>query len=155
MKKNHNASSEMIRLLIVEDQPAVRQGLHMRLSAEPDFSVIGEASDGEAALALVSGLCPDVVVMDVEMPHLDGIATTRALLLVCPSTEVIILSLHDDEITQAHAKGAGAAAFVAKSMPSETLLTTIRQVAHFTMGGPVMPGCEINSEDVKMGQYEQ
>ena len=120
----------MIRLLIVEDQPAVRQGLHMRLSAEPDFSVIGEASDGEAALALVGGLCPDVVVMDVEMPYLDGIATTRALLLVCPSTEVVILSLHDDEITQAQAKKAGAAAFVAKSMPSETLLTTIRQVAH-------------------------
>ncbi|MCU0502947.1 MAG: response regulator transcription factor, partial [Anaerolineae bacterium] len=85
----------------------------MRLSAEPDFSVIGEASDGEAALALAGGLCPDVVVMDVEMPYLDGIATTRALRLVCPSAEVIVLSLHDDEITRAHAKKAGAAAFVA------------------------------------------
>ena len=120
----------MIRLLIVEDQSAVRQGLHMRLSAEPDFSVIGEASDGEAALELVSELCPDIVVMDVEMPCSDGIATTRALRLVCPSTAVVILSLHDDASTQAHAKKAGAAAFVAKSMPSETLLTTIRQVAH-------------------------
>ena len=130
MRRNHNGSSEMIRLLIVEDQPAVRKGLHMRLSAEPDFSVIGEASNGKAALALVGGLCPDVVVMDVEMPYLDGIATTRALRLACPSAEVIILSLHDDETTQAHAKKAGAAAFVAKSMPTEKLLTAIRQVAH-------------------------
>ena len=127
---NRRFGAEMIRLLIVEDQPAVRQGLQMRLSAESDFEVIGEASDGEAALALVSRLCPDVVVLDVEMPYLDGIATTRALLLVCPSAEVIILSLHDDANTQARAKTAGAAAFVAKSMPSETLLTTIRQVAH-------------------------
>ena len=142
--KNHNTGSELIRLLIVEDQPAVRQGLRMRLSAEPDFSVIGEASDGEAALALVSGLCPDVVVMDVEMPYLDGIATTRALRLACPSTEVIILSLHDDDITQAHAKGAGAAAFVAKSMPSETLLTTIRQVAHQARNAQAVPGSRVN-----------
>jgi len=120
----------MIRLLLVEDELAVRQGLTMRLSAEPDFSVIGEAVDGEAALEMAGRLRPDVVLMDVEMPCLDGIATTCALLTICPSTAVIILSLHDDACTQARAKKAGAAAFVAKSMPSETLLTTIRQVAH-------------------------
>jgi DNA-binding NarL/FixJ family response regulator len=119
----------MIRLLIVEDQPGVRQGLQMRLSAEPDFKVIGEAADGETALELVRRLCPDVVVMDVEMPCGDGIVTTRALLMICPSTEVVILSLHDDACTQARAKQAGAAAFVGKSMPSDTLVTTIRQVA--------------------------
>jgi DNA-binding NarL/FixJ family response regulator len=122
--------AEMIRLLIVEDQPAVRQGLQMRLSAEPDFEVIGEAADGQTALDLVNRLCPDVVLMDVEMPCGDGIATTRALHLISPSTEVIILSLHDDACTQARAKQAGAAAFVGKSMPTETLLTTIRQVVH-------------------------
>jgi DNA-binding NarL/FixJ family response regulator len=120
----------MIRLLIVEDQPAVRRGLQMRLSAEPDFEVIGEAADGQTALELVSRFCPDVVVMDVEMPCSDGIATTRALLMICPSTEVVILSLHDDACTQARARQAGAAAFVGKSMPTETLLTTIRQVIH-------------------------
>ena len=102
----------------------------MRLSAEPDFEVIGEAADGQAALELVSRFCPDVVVMDVEMPCSDGIATTHALLMICPSTEVVILSLHDDACTQARAKQAGAAAFVGKSMPTETLLTTIRQVVH-------------------------
>jgi DNA-binding NarL/FixJ family response regulator len=120
----------MIRLLIVEDQPGVRKGLQMRLDAEADLLVIGEASDGEAAVNLVSSLCPDVVLMDVEMPRMDGIATTGALLLVRPQTAVIMLSLHDDVLTQARAKDAGAAAFVAKSMSADTLLRTIRQVAH-------------------------
>jgi pilus assembly protein CpaE len=120
---------EMIRLLIVEDQLDVRRGLQMRLAAETDFSVIGEATDGQAALDLTTSLRPDVVLMDVDMPRLDGIATASTLRLMCPQTSVIMLSFQDDALTRRLAEQAGAAAFVAKSMPADTLLTTIRQVA--------------------------
>ena len=120
---------EMIRLLIVEDQPGVRRGLQMRLAAETDFSVIGEATDGQAALDLTTSLRPDVVLMDVDMPRLDGIATASTLRLMCPQTSVIMLSFQDDVLTRRLAEQAGAAAFVAKSMPADTLLTAIRQVS--------------------------
>ena len=124
----------MIRLLIVEDQPSVRKAIRMRLAAESDLSVIGEAADGEAALNLAISLCPDVILMDVEMPHMDGITTACALHRIRPQAAVIMLSIHDDALTRARAKGAGAAAFVAKSMPPDTLLTTIRQVVQAGLG---------------------
>jgi two-component system response regulator NreC len=124
-----DGSSETIRILIVEDQPAVRKAIRMRLAAEADLLVIGEASDSVAALDLAMSLCPDVVLMDVEMPHTDGLTATSELRRLCPQTSVIILSIHDDELTQARARDAGAAAFVAKSMPPDTLLATIRQVS--------------------------
>jgi DNA-binding NarL/FixJ family response regulator len=125
----------MIRLLIVDDQPAIRRGLRMLLTAESDLSVVGETSEGEAALDLASSLHPDVVLMDVELPHMNGIAATRAIQAIRPPVAVIILSIHDDALTQARAAEAGAAAFVTKSMPAETLLTAIRRVAQ-QPGGP-------------------
>ena len=69
----------MIRLLLVDDQQGVRQGLRMRLTLEPDITVVGEANTGEQVLALVQSLAPDIVLMDVEMPGMDGIAATAAL----------------------------------------------------------------------------
>ena len=120
----------MIRVLIVDDQSAVRKGLQMRLAAEPDMAVIDEATDGEVALDLARSQCPDVVLMDVEMPRMDGITTASALHAICPRAFIIMLSIHDDALTRARAEEAGAAAFVAKSMPADTLLATIRQVAH-------------------------
>jgi DNA-binding NarL/FixJ family response regulator len=118
----------MIRLLVVESRTAVRKGLHMRLAATSDLSVIGEASDAQTAVDMSAALRPDVVLMDVEMPHDD--ATANALCWICQQAPVIILSMHDDALTRARAKEAGAVAFVAKSMPADTLLMTIRQVAH-------------------------
>jgi DNA-binding NarL/FixJ family response regulator len=117
----------MIRLLIVESRTAVRKGLRMRLAAESDLSVIGEAADAQTAVDMSAALYPDVVLMDVEMPR--GDATANALCLICQQAPVIILSMHDDALTRTRAKEAGAAAFVAKSMPAEALLATIRQVA--------------------------
>src|SRR5512137_1337543 len=91
---NRTWEAEMIRLLIVDDQPAVRKGLQMRLEVEPDLSVVGEASDGEIAVELARALGPDIVLMDVEMPHMDGIAAADAIHSSCPNTPVIILSIH-------------------------------------------------------------
>jgi DNA-binding NarL/FixJ family response regulator len=120
----------MIRLLIVEDQPAVQKGLHMRLAVEPDLSMIGEVSDCKAALSLATSLNPDVVLVDIDMLNMEGMVIVDALHKLCPQVPVIILSIHDDTLTRACGKDAGATAFVAKSMPADTLLTAIRQVIH-------------------------
>jgi DNA-binding NarL/FixJ family response regulator len=117
----------MIRLLIVESQPAVRKGLHMRLAAEADLSVVGDASDDQTAVALTAALRPDVVLMDIEMPRSD--ATANALRLICRQVPVVVLSMQDDSLTRARAADAGAAAFVGKSMPKDTLLTAIREAS--------------------------
>ena len=119
----------MIRLLLVDDQPAVRHGLRMRLALEPDLLIIGEAGDGEAALAQASMLHPDVVIMDIRMPGMDGISVTVALRGMVPESAVVILSLYDDDLTRAQAQAAGSLAFVAKQEPVETLLAAIREAS--------------------------
>ena len=134
-KSLHVIGAMMIRLLIIADQPPVRKGLQMRLAAELDFSVIGEASDSAVALELAQALCPDIVLIDVDMPNIDGIALTAEMHQICPEASLIILSMHDDVFTCTRASEAGARAFIAKSNPADILLTTIRQVAHTFSGG--------------------
>ncbi len=119
----------MIKLLLVDDQPTVRQGLRMRLTLEPDLTVVGEASTAEEALALVQSLAPDIVLMDVEMPGMDGIAATAAVRASARQGAVVILSIHDDALTRARAQAAGAVAFVEKRGKTEELLAAIRQAA--------------------------
>jgi DNA-binding NarL/FixJ family response regulator len=120
----------MTTLLLVDDQPSIRRGLRMRLGLEPELRVVGEADSGEMAVALATQLRPDVVVMDVEMQPMDGIAATRAVREVCPECAVVVLTLHDDSVTRARATAAGAAAFVAKQDKDEALLSAIRSAAH-------------------------
>ena len=117
-----------ISIVLVDDQAAVRRGLRMRLTMETDVEVVGEAGSGEAALRLVRSLSPDVVLMDVEMPGMDGIDATAALRAAAPQVAVVVLSLYDDARTRARAREAGAAAFVAKHQAKTTLLATIRRV---------------------------
>jgi DNA-binding NarL/FixJ family response regulator len=119
----------MIRLVLVDDQSVVRRGLRRRLLLEPDITVVGEASSGREALTLVPHLAPDVVLMDVAMPGMDGIAATAALHRMVPQSTVVMLSIHDDAQTRGRTQEAGAAAFVHKNGAIENLLTTIRQAA--------------------------
>jgi DNA-binding NarL/FixJ family response regulator len=120
--------AEKIQLLIVGEQPAVRKGLHMRLAAESDICVMGEAATCQSALEMAKAMCPDVVLIDVEMPRMNSLAMADALRSICRQAAVIILSIHDDSAARARAEAAGAAAFVAKSMPADTLLAAIRQI---------------------------
>lgn len=124
----------MIKLLLVDDQISVRYGLRLRLGLEPDMVIVGEASDGATALALFTTLQPDVVLMDVELPGLDGLAATAKLRAVAPECRVVILSLHDDPETQQRAQQVGAAAFVSKQAADRVLLAAIRQAADRSAG---------------------
>jgi DNA-binding NarL/FixJ family response regulator len=127
--KESKVQESMIRVLVVDDRPSIRQGLQMRFALEPDLLVVGEAGDGETALALTQQLRPDVVVMDVEMPHMDGVQATREVRTTAPASAVVMLSIHEDSTTRARCHAAGAAAFVTKKQSPETLLSAIRQVA--------------------------
>ena len=118
-----------ITLLLADDEPQVRRGLRMRLELEPDVRIVGEAGDGSTAVQLASELAPAVVLMDVEMPVLDGIAAAGQIVARCPATAVVILSMHDDEATVRRARDAGAADFVSKHRMDDSLLDAIRQAA--------------------------
>jgi len=119
----------MIRVLLVDDQAVVRRALRARFHLEPDLEVVGEASTGTEALALAQTLTPDVVLMDLQMPEMDGIEATAALNRVVPKTRVVILSIYDDAQTRGLAQAAGAVAFVEKRGATDTLLAAIRLAA--------------------------
>jgi DNA-binding NarL/FixJ family response regulator len=118
-----------IRLLLVDDQPAVRRGLRMRFALEPDLEVVGEAGDAVEAIPLARALRPDVVLMDVELPGMNGISALEMLRTATPRSAVVIFTLRDDAATQEKARAAGAEAFVAKHRTEELLLAAIRGVA--------------------------
>jgi DNA-binding NarL/FixJ family response regulator len=130
--KNKTNENNMIRVILVDDQETVRKGLHMWLLLEPDIMVVGEASTGREALSLAQVLHPDVILMDIEMPEMDGITATSALLATLPQSAIVILSIHDDSISRMQAQTAGAAAYVEKRGKTEILLAAIRQAAHET-----------------------
>lgn len=117
----------MIKILLADDQPLVRQGLRMRLKVEEDFEVVGEAGDGYAAVQLAEQLIPDVVILDIEMPGMDGVAAARALRKSHPEMTLIMLSIHDDPQVRARAARAGANVFLSKRTDEEALLEAIRQ----------------------------
>jgi DNA-binding NarL/FixJ family response regulator len=119
----------MIRLLLVDDQAVVRRALRARFGLEPDLEIVGEASSATEALLLAQSLAPDVVLMDVEMPQMDGMAATAALRRFSPQSAVVILSIHDDAPTRERARAAGAVALVEKRGTTEALLAAIRQAA--------------------------
>jgi DNA-binding NarL/FixJ family response regulator len=116
----------MIGILLVDDVPTVLNGLRLRLGLEKDFDVVGEALDGESALALAQELQPDVVVMDVGMPKMDGITAIARLREVLPDVPVVVLSIHDDADTRVRAFRAGASAYVEKRVVSNRLAEAIR-----------------------------
>lgn len=119
----------MIRVGLVDDQAMVRVGLKMILESEPDISVCGEAGDGSAALTMVRETRPNVVLMDIRMPSVDGLTATRELVAEHPDVAVVILTTFDDDEYIYEALRAGASGFLLKSADGDTLVNAVRVVA--------------------------
>jgi DNA-binding NarL/FixJ family response regulator len=118
----------MIKILLVDDDPNIRRGVRMNLALEPDFSVVGEADDGWEALRLARELQPDVVVMDIRLPSLDGLSAAERLRKSQPQCAVIILTLYDDPLNRERAKQIGVAAFIPKQRTDGKLANVIRKI---------------------------
>src|SRR5436190_7021463 len=118
-----------IKILLVDDQPLFREGLRTLLSVHPDFQVVGEAGDGEEAIRLARSLLASVVLMDLQMPVLDGVAATRRLNEELPNIRVIVLTTFDDDEMVFDGLRAGAVGYLLKDAPSEKLAEAIRVAA--------------------------
>jgi len=119
-----------ITILLVDDQALFREGLRTLLSVQTDLKVIGEAANGEEALRVATQKRPDVVLMDLQMPVLDGVAATRRLRSVHPDSKVIVLTTFDDDDYVFEGLRAGAVGYLLKDAPSEKLVEAIRAAAN-------------------------
>ena len=115
-----------VRVLIAEDQALVRRGTSVLLSLEPDMEVVGQACDGVEAIAMAAQLRPDVVLMDLHMPRLGGVAATREITKTLPGTQVLVLTTLNDDETVFEAVRAGAHGYLLKDVTEQELLETIR-----------------------------
>jgi DNA-binding NarL/FixJ family response regulator/uncharacterized protein involved in exopolysaccharide biosynthesis len=118
----------MIRILLVDDQRSIREALKMMLDSAPDFQVVGTASDGHTAIEQVELLHPDVVLIDMEMPGLDGVSATRIINQQFSDVKVLVLSMHDDDAFISQSMQAGAMGYLLKSTPPQELRAAIRFV---------------------------
>jgi DNA-binding NarL/FixJ family response regulator len=117
------------RVLVVDDHPVVRGGLVGWLDAQPDLTVVGEAGDGLEALALVASLHPDVVLMDLRMPRMDGVTATEKLAATHPGVRVLVLTTYDTDADIVRAVAAGASGYLLKDAPLPQLADAVRAAA--------------------------
>lgn len=128
VETTHRIDMKHITILLAEDHTIVREGFRKMLELEHDLQVVGEAEDGRQAVALAKKLRPDVVLMDIAMPRLNGLEAARQLLKAVPATKVLMLSAHGDEAYIKDAVEAGAAGFLLKQTSSHTVCEAIREV---------------------------
>jgi len=122
------AKKDKLTVLIADDHPLVREALHRALDVEEDMNVVAEASDGEEAVKLASELKPNVVVMDIVMPKVNGIEATRKIKEIAPDTAILILTAYDDEEYVLGLLDAGAAGYLLKSARGRDLVGAIRAI---------------------------
>lgn len=118
-----------LRLALADDHTMMRSGLRLLLEREPDFCIIGEAGDGRQAIEIVEVQSPDVVIMDVAMPNLNGIEAARRITNAHPRTAIIILSMHSDESYVLRALNAGARGYLLKDSAESDLIAAVRAVS--------------------------
>ncbi|WFE99216.1 response regulator transcription factor [Micromonospora sp. WMMD964] len=123
------APGRPVRILLADDQPLLRTGFRMVLGAEGDLDVVAEAGDGVEAVELSRRLLPDVVLMDIRMPRMDGVAATRAIVDARLPVRVLVLTTFDLDEYVVGALRAGASGFLAKDVPAEELISAIRTIA--------------------------
>lgn len=127
----------MIKVLLVDDQGLIRQGLRVLLELEPDLEIVGEAENGEQAINLVAKFQPDVVLLDIRMPIMDGVAATREIQKRFAKTKILVLTTFDDDEYVSAALQNGAMGYLLKDTPSEELAVAIRAVYKgYTQLGP-------------------
>ena len=120
---------EKIHILLADDHAVVRQGFKMILAAQPDMEIVGEAGNGREALDLAGQLQPDVIVMDVAMPELNGIEATRRIAALSPRSRVLALSMHKDSVYVREILRAGARGYLLKDSIASDLLAAVRAIA--------------------------
>jgi DNA-binding NarL/FixJ family response regulator len=131
----------MIRLLLVDDQSLIRRGLRALLKTDPELEVVGEAENGLEAIALAEKLQPDVAIVDVRMPVMDGVEASREICQRFPQTKVLILTTFDDRDYVTQALQAGASGYLLKDTPFEELTQAIRLIQKgYTQLGPGVSG---------------
>jgi DNA-binding NarL/FixJ family response regulator len=123
-------TTDVIRVLLADDHRVVRAGLRAVLGIARDISVVGEASNGKEAVAMAAELRPDVVVMDLAMPELDGISATKEIIAAKPAAKVLVLSMHAEQEHLVPVMEAGASGYVLKTEADRELVNAIRAVAH-------------------------
>ena len=120
------ATPSSIRLILAEDHTLLRRGMAQFLGQEPDIEIVGEASDGEAAVKLASQLLPDIVIMDLGMPKMSGLEATRAIRHRLPQVRIIGLSMYEEKERADAMLEAGASAYLTKTKSAQELIATIR-----------------------------
>lgn len=118
-----------IRVLLAEDHNVVRDGLCLLLNTQPDIEVVDQATTGLEAVVLARENCPDVAVLDISMPDLDGVQAASRIRLACPETQILILTMHKSDAYFFRALDAGAAGYILKKAASEELINAVRAVA--------------------------
>ena len=151
----------MIRVLLVDDHPLVRAGLRSLLGAAADVEIVGEAGDGLEAQEIVASTSPDVVLMDLSMPVLDGVSATRALRTDHPSVRVVVLSSFSDQARVRDAIAAGATGYVLKDSTPQELLAAVRSAAEGhapldpRVAGALLPRADAPVPADQLSQREQ